>query len=138
MGRLQTYSSCLCHSPSVCLLGVLPSNSYFTPKCARRANARCVNLNRGSIRECEHAPSHDARNPLLASKQVGRDPFGAPDALKETTIDGGCAVEPRRKATAMAALVSSSMGGGGGPALTSSKRWIADTTLEARFDIDVT
>lgn len=38
-----------------------------------------------------HAPGHDARDPSLASQQVRRDPFGALDALEETTIDGGCA-----------------------------------------------
>ena len=38
-----------------------------------------------------HAPSHDTRDPSLASQQVRRDPFGVLDALKETTIDGGCA-----------------------------------------------
>jgi hypothetical protein len=38
-----------------------------------------------------YAPSHDARDPSLASQHVRRDPFSAPDALKETTIDGGCA-----------------------------------------------
>ena len=27
----------------------------------------------------------------LRLNKVGRDPFGAPDALKETAIDGGCA-----------------------------------------------
>ena len=38
-----------------------------------------------------HAPGHDTRDPSLASQQIGRDPFGVLDALKETTIDGGCA-----------------------------------------------
>jgi hypothetical protein len=54
------------------------------------APAKSRRVVKAEIIRIPHA-SHDARDPSLAFQQVGRDPFGAPDALKETTIDGGCA-----------------------------------------------
>lgn len=54
------------------------------------APAKTRRVVKAEIISITHA-GHDARDPSLAFQHVGRDPFGALDSLKETTIDGGCA-----------------------------------------------